>query len=100
MNDTDALDNLTLHIGNVLRDLSMRGFQAPIYTVMVGSNGSILAGTFTGGTGGTFDFEASAEHYPDPVFALPVNIMFVDGKTGEAARVVIDRPDQEEYTIQ
>lgn len=86
--------DLQKHFTAILEDLLARGFEPPIHIAVLAANGSVLAGSFTG-----TEFKPSAQCYFGAGFQLPINMMFVDGATGAAARVVIEKPDQIEYTI-
>ena len=90
----EAENFLSRHIIAVLEQLTERGYDVPIYMAAVAVNGSTLVGSFTGES-----FETFANHCFDGGFRLPINMMFVDAATGNAARVVIAQPDQEDYTI-
>jgi hypothetical protein len=79
----------------ILGGLIDRGFVLPFHFAALGSNGSVLAGSFRADeTGGGLTCEIAAEHFVEKVFVAPINVMFVDAR-GEAARVAIG-PDGEE----
>jgi hypothetical protein len=78
-----------------VRQLLRKGFEMPIHFAAVGTNGSVLAGTFRSSRS-VDDFDCQITVQPSGVEGLtaPVNIMYVDRK-GEAALVVL-RPSQGE----
>jgi len=90
------MEQLSHHIAAVVEQLLEGGFEFPIHLVAVAVNGSIIAGSFAGPGKG---FETSAHQTIGEGFTLPINLMFVNSKTGEAARILINGPDQTEYTI-
>jgi hypothetical protein len=92
-------DFLTHQLTAVLEQLLGSGFELPIHFAMISTNGSVMAGTFTTGEEG-LDCRIVAQHLADPRgFEVPINIMFTDIR-GEAARVCIEKQEQERFTIQ
>src|SRR5215831_2827982 len=61
--------------------------QLPFILCAAGINGAILALRFHGPGR---EPEILAEHYPGPVFGVPINIMVVD-RSGDAARITITK---------
>ncbi len=85
------MNDLTEHLGNILRTCLENGMQAPLTVAVVAVNGSILAGRyFWSESHEGFDYVELAEHIEGEGFAVPINIMIVDSG-GEAARVLIGR---------
>jgi hypothetical protein len=82
------------HMVAIVNQLLGQGFHFPIHLAAIAVNGSMISGSFTGEK-----FETSAQESFDDGYRLPINMMFVDGVTGDAARVLIQNPDQEEYAI-
>jgi len=78
-----------------LRQLLDTGFQMPIHFAAVGTNGSVVAGTYRRASRGKgFDCRITAQNLSPEGLTAPVNIMYVD-RRGEAALVVL-RPSQHE----
>jgi hypothetical protein len=72
-----------------VRQLLQRGFEMPIHFAAVGTDGSVLAGTFRfARSGDGFDCRITVEPASAAGLTAPVNIMYVDRK-GEAALVVL-----------
>jgi len=65
-----------------------RGFELPLCLCVVGVNGAVLAVRYALKEDAGMDCEVLAQHVPEPVFLLPINMMITDAQ-GEAARVVI-----------
>jgi hypothetical protein len=72
-----------------VRQLLRKGFEMPIHFAAVGTNGSVVAGTFRFSRSRD-DFDCQITIQPSVVESLtaPINIMYVDRK-GEAALVVL-----------
>jgi hypothetical protein len=72
-----------------VRQLLHKGFEMPIHFAAVGTNGSVVAGTFNFSRNRD-DFDCRITIQPSAVEGLtaPVNIMYVDRK-GEAALFVL-----------
>jgi hypothetical protein len=85
---------ITHHMIAIVNQLLGQGFHLPIHLAAIAINGSMISGSFTGES-----FETSAQESFDEGYILPINMMFVDGVTGDAARVLIQNPEQVEYTI-
>jgi hypothetical protein len=83
-----------------VRQLLHRGFEMPIHFAAMGTNGSVVAGTFRfSRRGDDFDCQITTQPYTMEDLTAPVNIMYVDRK-GEAALVVVrpledEQPEQE-----
>ena len=74
-----------------VQQLLDRGFQMPIHFAAVGTNGSLIAGTYRALSGGHgFDCLITVENYNPDGLTAPVNIMYVD-REGEAALIVLRR---------
>jgi hypothetical protein len=94
---------LTAAMGAALRRLlEQEGFDLPISFVALARNGSVLAGRYhladsSGALSGEagLDCDILAEAYVQGIFALPLNLMFVDARGKKAARVLIEGPDRE-----
>jgi hypothetical protein len=76
-----------------VEQLLHKGFEMPIHFAAVGTNGSVVAGTFSSSlSGDDFDCQITIQPAAAEGLTAPVNIMYVDRK-GEAALVVL-RPSQ------
>ena len=88
-------EELARQIGGVISDLIEKGFELPIIAVAVSVNGSVVVARYRQPTAGEgLICDALAQHYEDQVFRTPINLMFTDAE-GDAARVVINKPDTE-----
>jgi hypothetical protein len=71
------------------------GFEMPIHFAAVGTNGSVVAGTYRSSPNGRgFDCRITVEAAKPEGLTAPINIMYVDRK-GEAALVVLRRLSNE-----
>jgi len=72
-----------------VQQLIDHGFEMPIHFAAVGTNGSVVTGTYRRSTrnGEKFECEITART-KDNTLTPPINIMYVDCK-GESARVVV-----------
>jgi hypothetical protein len=78
-----------------LQQLLAKRFAMPIHFVAVGTNGSLVAGTYRTSTEGAgFDCLITVQTLNAGGLTAPVNIMYVDSK-GESALVVL-RPVADE----
>jgi hypothetical protein len=82
-----------------IQQLLDKGFEMPIHFAAVGTNGSVIAGTFRFSQGGKdLDCQITV-HPPHHGLTAPVNIMYVD-RRGETALVVLRRFEGEPRTEQ
>ena len=79
--------------GAAIGQLLERGFEFPIHFAVISVNGGISAGSFEQRENGGFECKFLAEHSVEAGLQLPINIMFVDSKSGDAARVLFANPD-------
>ena len=85
------MESLIYDSGASVQQLLDRGFEMPIHFAAVGTNGSILAGTFAfASTGPGFDCTITVDATAPDGLSSPVNIMYVD-RRGEAALVVLQQ---------
>ena len=71
------------------------GFEMPIHFAAVGTNGSVVAGTYRSSPNGRgFDCRITVQTSKPEGLTAPVNIMYVDRK-GESAVVVLRRLSNE-----
>ena len=82
------MDDLAEQIGELLQQLVAEGWSSPIMIVTIAANGALFAGRYRGALG-DWEFEPLAEHSEGQGFALPINLFFVNTKSGDAARAVI-----------
>jgi hypothetical protein len=74
-----------------LEKLLDEGWELPIHFAMISVNGCIMAGSYEMQNDDTILPKVVTHHAPQPGFILPVNLMFVDSKTGEAVRMIFER---------
>ena len=82
-------------LADIINACLERGFQPPLYLYAISINGALVAVRYSVSRDSQqgADVEVFAEHYPDPGFVLPINMMVSDA-SGEAVRVVLRQPDQ------
>jgi hypothetical protein len=72
-----------------VQQLLDRGFMTPIHFAAVGTNGSVVAGTFEPSPDGSgLDCQITVPTSKPEGLTGPINIMYVD-RTGEAAIVIL-----------
>ena len=88
------MDSLAYDSTASVRRLLDSGFELPIHFAAVGTNGSVVAGTFSRvGQGHELDCSITVET-GDQGLTAPINIMYVDRK-GLSALVVVRRTEDE-----
>jgi hypothetical protein len=75
--------------------IEVHGFQPPICFAMIAVNGSTMTGYYYQHDD-HLECRLTSQNVNDN-FALPVNIMFVDSESGNAARVVLDARQTPQY---
>jgi hypothetical protein len=89
------MESLIYDSGASIQKLLDRGFEMPIHFAAMGTDGSLVAGTFQlSPEGQGLDCRITVQGSKPAGMTAPVNIMYVDRK-GEAALVVL-RPPQSE----
>lgn len=89
MQTRDLVLDLASRLSTALGTVIAQGFEFPIFWVAVAANGEMLAGRYDlSESGSGLESRLLVRHSDGGTFAVPVNVMFVDGR-GEAARVVI-----------
>jgi len=87
------MESLIYDSGPSVQQLLDTGFEMPIHFAAMGTNGSVVAGTFQFSPDGQgFDCQITVQTANPEGLTAPVNIMYVDCK-GEAALVVL-RPSR------
>ena len=87
------MESLIYDSGASVQELLDRGFEMPIHFAAVGTNGSVVAGTFQFSPDNqALDCQITVQKSKPEGLTAPVNIMYVDRK-GESALVVL-RPSQ------
>jgi hypothetical protein len=72
-----------------VRQLLRKGFEMPIHFAAVGTNGTVVAGTFNFSRNrDDFDCRITIQPFSEEGLTAPVNIMYVDRK-GESAIFVL-----------
>jgi len=85
------MSDLIYDSGLSIQELLDRGFELPIHFAAVGSNGSVVAGTYRPlDDASGLDCRITAQTGDADGLTAPVNIMFVD-RRGESAVVVVRR---------
>jgi hypothetical protein len=83
------MGSLIYDSGASIKQLLDRGFEMPIHFAAVGTNGSVVAGTYRALSADPgFYCEITAQTLGMEGMTAPVNIMYVDSK-GESAHVVL-----------
>jgi hypothetical protein len=78
------MEELQEHFVEILRQCIDNGMKLPFILCAISPNGSVLVTRINEGRGP----DTLAQHFEDPGFKTPVNMVVVD-HDGEAARVVI-----------
>ena len=82
----------------VLHTLFDKGFTLPLYWTAISSDGCILGGRFTESDTGGLEIEVLVEYYSGAEgLRTPLNMMFMDLKSGKACRVPIKGPGGIDY---
>ena len=78
-----------------IEHLLRQGFLMPIHFAAVGTNGGVVAGTYSMSPAGSgFSCEVTVQTVRPEGLTAPVNIMYVDSR-GESALVVLRRSEAE-----
>jgi hypothetical protein len=86
-------------LSEILRTLvEDHGFGMPIYVAMIGLNGSSAIGRYDQ-EGDHLGFEMLSQSVKGGTFGLPINVMLVDGTTGNAARVLLSKDNKPQYFL-
>jgi hypothetical protein len=87
--ERSKMGTLIYNSGASIKQLVDRGFEMPIHFAAVGTNGSVVAGTYRSLSGGPeFCCQITAQTLDMEGLTAPVNIMYVDSK-GESALLVL-----------
>jgi hypothetical protein len=82
-------DSLAKSLAFALNEARNRGFAAPIQVIVVGVNGTLLAGRYADGGQGELEFVQTVEHFPEyQGFQIPLNIFLVNA-FGDSCRVLV-----------
>lgn len=88
------MGSLIYNSGASIKQLLDRGFEMPIHFAAVGTNGSVVAGTYRSLSGGPgFCCQITAQTLDMEGLTAPVNIMYVDSKGESALLVLRQLPD-------
>jgi hypothetical protein len=86
-------------LADILRTLiELHGFNPPSFFAMIGLNGSSVNGHYYHHDD-HLECELTSDNVKGNGFTLPINIMFVDGNTGNAARVLLDAKQKPQYFL-
>jgi hypothetical protein len=84
------LKEVTEALASALETMIQRGLKPPIYCVIVGSNGSIMASHYVPHEVLGLDCHMVAEHTEgEGLFRCPINVFFSDS-SGRAEKVIIE----------
>ena len=83
-------EQLSQFLTDTLSQLLADGWPSPILLAAIAANGTTVVGRYSGNVVGGRAFETLAEHSPEP-FRVPINIIFINSKTGDAVRAVLER---------
>jgi hypothetical protein len=89
------MENMGLMFRNFLEELINQGFKLPIYTIVVGSNGEIMAGKYDYSSEGALNHHELTQYSPEAgKVRLPMNIILIDS-SGQAARCLMAASNEE-----
>ena len=90
----DGVEELARGLGTAISKLIESGFELPFHVTAVAVNGSIQAYRYERDAKGGLQATMLAGHDEGGLFALPINMMFVD-RCGKVAHVLIESPGAE-----
>lgn len=89
MGENRGIGHVVDELTGILEQCIAQGFTVPLYVVIVGANGAVLAAHYLQAEQG-LKAKTVAQHSVDGGFTLPVNLMIVDSTGEKAARVTFE----------